>query len=961
MSLLGLGAAVMLLAVLAVAGRNRLRPAPMWALLGLYVAPAAFVALLVGFAPAEAHRLRLSLLGVGFRGPADDVLAVAVGGDRAEHEVWVSAFAREEDEEAPPPAGTVRFDPRWAGDTESADNSDNVEEESQVVNVSPENPEEILQAIAGIGSAGVLAVDVEGTPRPVAAFPLADGDLLTVDGRTWTVRLSSLPWRPPAVLATPGFDPIELPRRSTEIPLLGWKVPLMGVYSSAQQTYPLPAGDPAASPLLFFEPQGFAGGTLFALAAPGAVQIERGGEVVPPPGPTTLWPERRLRVLSLPSPSDDPGRAGGFVDRRSFRVISGERSLAFLYDTPEVHSLGPADLEALRIDAGWEGQDARRISLSLGNWQVVERSLYLSHASDAVASEALASLNLPESLLARWRLWPGELGAATPRGSFRGQYGEPLWLGDWHAAAVQIDVLRPPFVLAILGLVLALVKAVTARSVRLPAAAALVAAGLEGLVGLRLVLGYRVWAAEPHRPEAMELALVAWSLLPWTFLAASAPAGEEEGGGWRSWLLPSCGLLFSLAWCLRLGGDGLRSLGWVGCHVAALAVPLGRRLLAGRRIPEGLRFLNAPVVAKARTHPVVLWSLAAIVFLLARTILLGLGFRESVVIGERVALSLVHVPAAVLLEAGYLLWLWRRGVRRGRVTTVDLVPTLAIVLGVWVGPAFLVSDLGLGLLGLPVFVLALVAVLGELQKADVRIAVADPRGPALRRWRRSLRWTDQAVAAALVLVVVSSALAIVSPLGARAIVAAIPDESRLELESERNFLRLLGYAYPDELARVGRRSSEELAIMAAVMGAYTGGPLAGRGWFGSEWSPHIATTALREHVPSAFVAAEWGIYGTMGLVALYLLVGWGPAGAFLWQVRGGKPTTLGGAVAALAAATLAIGGIYMVAANYRLVLFTGKNAYLLGLDSTADVLESWVLALIVAAGLAAARDRETLW
>ncbi len=54
----------------------------------------------------------------------------------------------------------------------------------------------------------------------------------------------------------------------------------------------------------------------------------------------------------------------------------------------------------------------------------------------------------------------------------------------------------------------------------------------------------------------------------------------------------------------------------------------------------------------------------------------------------------------------------------------------------------------------------------------------------------------------------------------------------------------------------------------------------------------------------------------------------------------------------LAALTLAVPSVYMVLANYRLTLFTGKNAYLLGLDSTADVLESLALVLVAALGAA---------
>ncbi len=71
-----------------------------------------------------------------------------------------------------------------------------------------------------------------------------------------------------------------------------------------------------------------------------------------------------------------------------------------------------------------------------------------------------------------------------------------------------------------------------------------------------------------------------------------------------------------------------------------------------------------------------------------------------------------------------------------------------------------------------------------------------------------------------------------------------------------------------------------------------------------------------------------------------------------------REATLGGPLAALAAATLALPSLHMVLANYRLAVFTGKNAYLLGLDSTADVLEAGILILLAALGAAAVRDDE---
>ncbi|HEX9736843.1 MAG TPA: hypothetical protein VGG06_33165, partial [Thermoanaerobaculia bacterium] len=158
---------------------------------------------------------------------------------------------------------------------------------------------------------------------------------------------------------------------------------------------------------------------------------------------------------------------------------------------------------------------------------------------------------------------------------------------------------------------------------------------------------------------------------------------------------------------------------------------------------------------------------------------------------------------------------------------------------------------------------------------------------------------------------------------------------------------------------VARRTSEELAVMSAVMRRYTSGPFAGRGWFGSELSPHIRATALREHAPAVFVAAEWGLAGVLGLLLVYGVVG--AAGRALPAWAGderGPPSSYWGTASYLAALTVAIPSVYMLLANYRLTLFTGKNVYLLGLDSTADVLEVFLLTALFAFGASVVGEEE---
>jgi hypothetical protein len=51
----------------------------------------------------------------------------------------------------------------------------------------------------------------------------------------------------------------------------------------------------------------------------------------------------------------------------------------------------------------------------------------------------------------------------------------------------------------------------------------------------------------------------------------------------------------------------------------------------------------------------------------------------------------------------------------------------------------------------------------------------------------------------------------------------------------------------------------------------------------------------------------------------------------------------------------------MILVSYNLLPFTGRNVYLFGLESGADILESFVLLAIVAFGAATIRDKEAQW
>lgn len=944
MLLLTLGLAVGALALAALAadpgGRRR---APLGALLLAYLAPAVFLFLALLFSRGDTTRHRLALIGVGFRGEAGGEFRVPVGGDRERDGVWISALADERPGRSPT-LGHFVFHPPGTEDAGSV----------------------TFEAAPGVHG-GFLGIRPEDGPlRPWRAIELADGDRITVAGRSWQVELDTGLLGPPARLVggnEDGAEPktVDFPPRVGALPL-GVPLRILRPLPAVIETYSLgwleravtgeaPAGSPPG--FFFWQSRGLLGRRLWLAATGEDVAVERGGEAVAIPEPP-LDAVRSVHVMSPPRWSGDRLAGGGIRDRRSFRILPGRRSFAVLYDTPEVHVLSSETLAELALETpdesagdGGERPEEVRFNLSMGGWQVTEKSLYFRHASRRVALEALATLEAPSELL------EGRddvlLTTATPRGQRRGRLGEALWLGGENLAAVRFDVLDVPLGLALLALGLAVAKAFAARAGRLAFAHLLFAAPLEALVSFRLLLGYRAWALPPFELEALELALAAWALLPWSFLVASASAGDDDGRRRFLDVLPALGgWLFALAWCRTFGGGGVRTAVWALCLTAALAVWAFRAFDLGRRLGDLAAGWSRPELTYRKVLG--LWALAGFLPTLARVALLALGNRESLLVGsQRFALSLVHVPLALLLEAGCLLWLWRRVTDERELRFADLTPALAIVAGTWLLPALFANDLGLALLNVPVFLLALAAV-----------ALAAGRRLAEERHLR----VERLVAATPAVVLVAYLAFAAFPIGARLLIAALPAKAELELESERNYLRLLAFAYPERLEQVARRSSEQLSVMSSVMASYTSGPFTGRGYFASEVSPHIRATALREHAPAVFVAAEWGLAGILGLIAVFAVAGVAGRAAAVWNAEDDDGFAAGGAAAFwgtaafLAGLTIAIPSVYMILANYRLTLFTGKNAYLLGLDSTADVLEAFLLVMLFAFGASVSRDEE---
>lgn len=731
--------------------------------------------------------------------------------------------------------------------------------------------------------AGLIATTNRGF---LGAQKLENGDRVCIGSSCWTFDAGDLAF-------TNGKQHTRIPPRVAEVPGLGWQMtlPFARPIAAGARTWSLDwlAHDLGVVPSerrirsFFAHVRGAKGLHLVVLDSD--VTLMRGSAPVSADAKFTIDDGERISFYTLP-PQGDGFAARGVQERRSAVYRAAERSFVLDLDTPEVHSLTVAELDALR-----DAKETKKkvVALSMGDAQLVDRSLWFAGLSESVAIEA-------SSLLELSRYFPRDVASSfrilSPRGPMQAATGKLQWLGASDMAAIRLDVRRPPLLLLVAGLALLALKVFAASSLRLNVTQMLMAGAIEALIGIRLLFGYRTWAMPPHKLEAIELAIVAWLALPWIYLVGSASVKR-----WKEALPALAGLLVSMVLTVRLV-EGPGKWVWVACHLLAIAVPFVRE----RRLALPARFDGM--------NPIIY---AAIAFTIVRFLLLLFGFKESANLGARISLSVLHIPAALILQAIFFVRARKSGLQKR-----ELLAAGAIILFVWLIPAAMTSDIGLALLNIPVFALMLLALTPRARWLVTAIVILLAGAPLFR----------------LALPLVSS------------------EEVLLNAASDSNYARFFHFAAPEQLRELATKRGETLAITSALLQSYISSGFFGRGFGHTEVSPHLGDTALRDFAPAVFIAAEWGLVGTLAALLLYLAFG---VIARPW-LEGSDAARV---TAFLAALTISVSSIYMILANHELLLLTGKNAYLLGLDSAGDVIEVIVLVLMIAYGAAAARRERT--
>jgi cell division protein FtsW (lipid II flippase) len=205
----------------------------------------------------------------------------------------------------------------------------------------------------------------------------------------------------------------------------------------------------------------------------------------------------------------------------------------------------------------------------------------------------------------------------------------------------------------------------------------------------------------------------------------------------------------------------------------------------------------------------------------------------------------------------------------------------------------------------------------------------------------------------LVLPLLMMALVFTAP---KALISAWPGlleemASNEELVTDSTLLRVLNFADEDYLINLGTDTAERIAQDHAIMANYAHRGLFGEGYLQVDVLTAKAVTALNDNVSAVFIFAQFGVVGAVAVLVAYIAILLGALGARE------SINSLTSWLALMAGMSFALVSLYMMAANYGLLPFTGRNMYLLGLNSWSDVAESFVLIFLIMLGIARAQFR----
>ncbi|MBO1319741.1 hypothetical protein [Acanthopleuribacter pedis] len=450
--------------------------------------------------------------------------------------------------------------------------------------------------------------------------------------------------------------------------------------------------------------------------------------------------------------------------------------------------------------------------------------------------------------------------------------------------------------------------------------------GLEYFLGLRLLIALQAAGLDTKLLTAPLNALIALLVVPFVVQTGFA----LYRAGYQAWLKVVGHPRTVLYWLLvvvALGG-----IYWMTpFSFKRFALPAGFVSVAPFGMAAGglvldrcfSWFLHHP----RRTLLLCLFAAAPVAFRFVT--LLAFGWQERMSgLGSGVAVSVYYTPWALLVFAG--LWHFREKIGASWVIYVIMVVVILVATPI------LARDYGAGLIfSIPVFLLFALPLV-QYPKKLVSWLYASPflgtlclhlgmllipvlgftnQGPGGRGDAMARAKQDKAFAEAVL-------------------------EQRL-LISDYNKLRVLGQLSPDKLNQIGTVKSERLGLVFANLQIYGARGALGTGFLNTERAPSLGAH-VSDYVSSVHVLAPFGWLGSLAVLGLAVGLGFGPLIQFR-KAGLGTFDSMRKAFGLVTVWTLACAALYMFSANIGLVMFTGKNVYLLAVDSNSDLLEGTLL------------------
>ena len=644
--------------------------------------------------------------------------------------------------------------------------------------------------------------------------------------------------------------------------------------------------------------------------------------VVEPGAPRTF----ALYRLDYADPSIDENSRSRAQERRSFRVSYEKGRLAIVFDTPDFVRLAPEQIAPLiaKGELLLATRDPRRDAPVVANQMV----LSFPQLGPRVQNELFGLLRVTESGDCRVRV-------TAHTGTRCYASGDAFRIGERVATIVRITEIGIPWGIIATMLLLAFFSFRWMERRQGDAVAIIIVSAAEVLLAVRLLIAFEGALLDPASAAGVWESLVVFALLPLTLRIARDMRVTRE-------TLVECAAVAVVVAIVLVHADV--ALVWIAVVCAAVvAVPLA----AGR-------FANTLIrrVAALRWTLRAVIGAAVIVAVLRVAMLWGLGWKERISIpGVDLALTIVYLPVVFVFFAA----LWRRY----RLFAVQFKPLswkqvaagiaaacTGVLLTILI-PAF-VKDSGSALVHVPAIVL-LFALPALARPSRVTLALAAPLvlaliGHIVVAFLPYLRGQEK-----------------VDPSYQKALV----DETEADefmvrrLGQSTNQLRVLSQVAPRQLEQAGTSKAEGLVMQRRVLDRYGGTGLSGAGYLNVPLTT-FRDTHMNDNLSAIHILAPFGIAGAIGILALLLALALLPLRERFAEAKHDRPDRAidqRAALGILALWTFTLCGIYMVAANLGLVLFTGKNVYLLAAASKSDAIEGGVLLLIALVALTPKKEQ----